>query len=207
MRDSLRRQMRALVPEKTLHKYQKAFLSYGLFTSPDTDSYTDLDSDSILCRNCSHCTDSDSNLDLDLNHYWTHFCRPQRSWAKVMFLQVCVILFTGGVSASVHAGIPHPPGADTPWEQTPHWSRHPPRTKYTPPGLSTPPGTKYTPHGTKYTPMGLSTIPPEADSGIRSTSGRYASYWNAFLLEQMSVPGAESESLSNSVNTPLVVTT
>ena len=38
-----------------------------------------------------------------------------------------------------------------------------------PPGLSTPPGTKYTPPCR------------EADSGIRSTSGRYASYWNAFL--------------------------
>ena len=45
--------------------------------------------------------------------------RPQRSCGKVMFSQVCVILFTGG-SASVHAGIPPwskhhpPPGADTP---------------------------------------------------------------------------------------------
>ena len=40
--------------------------------------------------------------------------------AKVIFLHLFVILFTGGVSASVHAGIPppprsrHPPGADTP---------------------------------------------------------------------------------------------
>ena len=25
-----------------------------------------------------------------------HFYRPQRSWGKVMFLHVCVILFTGG---------------------------------------------------------------------------------------------------------------
>ena len=31
-----------------------------------------------------------------------------------MFLHVSVILLTGGVSASVHAGIQHPP-----WEQTP----------------------------------------------------------------------------------------
>ena len=47
-----------------------------------------------------------------------------------MFLHMSVILFTGE-SASVHAGIAHtsqeqathreqiPPGADTPWEQTP----------------------------------------------------------------------------------------
>ena len=38
-----------------------------------------------------------------------------------------MILFTGGVSASVHAGIP-PPGADTPEEQTP-----PPQSRHTPP--------------------------------------------------------------------------
>ena len=37
--------------------------------------------------------------------------------AKVIFLHLSVILFTGGVSASVHAGI-------TPPEQTPHQSRH-----------------------------------------------------------------------------------
>ena len=64
--------------------------------------------------------------------------------AKIIFLHLSVILFTGGVSASVHAGIQHPPEADTPREQTP--------------------------------PL------PEADSGIRSMSSRYASYWNAFLL-------------------------
>ena len=40
------------------------------------------------------------------------YYRPQRIWPKVMFLQVCVILFTGG-SASVHAGIV-PPGARQP---------------------------------------------------------------------------------------------
>ena len=45
--------------------------------------------------------------------------------AKVIFLHLIVILFTGGGgSASVHAGIPlpgsrHPPGADPPGEQTP----------------------------------------------------------------------------------------
>ena len=45
--------------------------------------------------------------------------------AKVMFLLVSVILLTGGVSASMHAGIP--PGADTALEQTT-------------PGADTPPG-------------------------------------------------------------------
>ena len=83
------------------------------------------------------------------------YYRPQRSWAKVMFLQASVILLTGGgVSASVHAGIP-PPGSRPPLGPDP-------------PGADTPPGTRHPP-------------PPEANSGIRSTSGRYASYWNAFL--------------------------
>ena len=53
-----------------------------------------------------------------------------------MFLQVSVILSTGGgVSASVHAGIPCPLGADT----HPSGSRHPPPEQTTPnPGAETP---------------------------------------------------------------------
>ena len=52
----------------------------------------------------------------------------------------------------------HPPGADTPLEQTP------PREQTAPPQSRHP-------------------LPPprEAYCSIRSTSGRYASYWNAFL--------------------------
>ena len=63
-----------------------------------------------------------------------------------MFSQVCVILFTGGVSASVHAGIHTPPlgadtphGADTPPGADTPWSRHPPGTDTHLPG-SRPPG-------------------------------------------------------------------
>ena len=81
--------------------------------------------------------------------------------AKIMFLHLSVILFTGG-SASVHAGIP-PPRRHAP----PSPEARTPR-KHTPP----PPG-KHAPHPTP---------PPEADSGIRSMSGRYGSYWNAFLF-------------------------
>ena len=79
--------------------------------------------------------------------------RPQRSWAKVMFLQVCVILFTGGVSASVHAGIP-PPWSRHPQEQTPPWEQTPPGAD--PPGADPPdqtPSEPSTPPGTKYTPL------------------------------------------------------
>ena len=65
-----------------------------------------------------------------------------------------------GGSASVHAGMPDPP-------QTRH-----------PPGPDPPrPDTPHTPHWTRE-----QTPPPrEADAGIRSMRGRYASYWNAFL--------------------------
>ena len=77
------------------------------------------------------------------------YYRPQRSWAKVMFLQVCVILFTGrGVCLSAcwdttpqeqtppRSRHP-PPGADTPWEQTPPpQEQTPPRVADTPPEQS-----------------------------------------------------------------------
>ena len=56
--------------------------------------------------------------------------RPQRSWAKVMFLQASVILLTGGCLPQCMLGYTplgadttpqgrHPPGADTPPKQTP----------------------------------------------------------------------------------------
>ena len=130
--------------------------------------------------------------------------RPQRSWAKVMFLQASVILSTGGgVSASVHAGI-HPPRADTPLPEQAPLSRQSPRAdtplgadnplEETPPGADTPwdqtppgvdtPQSRHPPEQTPQSrhPLGTDPPPPGADSGIRSTSGRYASYWNAFLL-------------------------
>ena len=98
--------------------------------------------------------------------------RPQWSWAKVMFLQASVILSTGGgCLPRCMLGYPprtrHPPGADTPQ------SRHPPRAD-TPPEADTPLW-EQTPPRTRHPPW-------EADSGIQSTSGWYASYWNAFLL-------------------------
>ena len=100
------------------------------------------------------------------------FYRSQRSWSKVMFLQASVILLTGGGSASVHAWIPPreevPPmdQAHTPWEETP------------------PPGRRHPSGGD--TPQRR---PPlhRACWEIRSTHGRYASYWNAILLSLNSV--------------------
>ena len=51
--------------------------------------------------------------------------------AKVMFLHLSVILFTGGVSASVHAGIPPAPLPQE--ESSPPGRKHPPRRKHPPP--------------------------------------------------------------------------
>ena len=71
--------------------------------------------------------------------YW-----PQRSWAKVIFLQACVCPQGGGVSASVHAGIPTPPdqappGSTPPRPGTTPGSRHPPDQAHPPPGSRHPP--------------------------------------------------------------------
>ena len=89
-----------------------------------------------------------------------------------MFLQASVILSTGGVCLSAC------------WDATP-WSGHP--QEQTSPEQTSP---------LEQTPL-LGADPPsrhppradpprEADSGIRYTSGRYASYWNAFLFEYVS---------------------
>ena len=102
--------------------------------------------------------------------------------AKVIFLHLSVILFTGGGLPQHMLGHPlqsrHPQSRHPPWEQTPPVptprSRHLP-WEQTPPSLSRHPW--------------ADTPPPEADSSIRSTSGRYASYWNAFLFENISWNG------------------
>ena len=73
--------------------------------------------------------------------------------AKVMFLQVSVILSTGG-------GL----------RRTPPDQGEPPQDQgEPPPEEADPPGPRRTP-------------PREEDCSIRSMSGRYASYWNAFLF-------------------------
>ena len=69
-----------------------------------------------------------------------------------------------------------------------HRGRHPPESRQ-PPG-SRPPGSDPPP-------------PSSAYSEIRATSGRYASYWNAYLLGWISIPGSGSESVFGNVNKPL----
>ena len=96
------------------------------------------------------------------------FYRPQRSCGQGnIFTPVCHSVHRGeGVCLS--ACWDTPPGADTPPGTE---NRHPP-------GADTP--------QSRHTPR---TKPPprEAESSIRSTSGRYASYWNAFLLFFISI--------------------
>ena len=86
-----------------------------------------------------------------------------------------------GVSASVHAGIP-PTRPNTPW------SRHPPRADT--PGAD-PPGSRHPPEQTppqSRHPPGVDTPWCKACWEIWSTCGRYASYWNANLLFEFSLP-------------------
>ena len=83
-----------------------------------------------------------------------------------MFLHVCVILFTGGISGQ---GEPPWAGRTPPWTRQTPWQGEPPLARQTP-------QTRQTPHP-----------PCEADSRIQSTSGRYASYWNAFLFLGISI--------------------
>ena len=107
--------------------------------------------------------------------------------AKVMFLHVSVILSTGGVSPGTTTTPPGPSRPPLDQADTPQTRQTPPRdqadlpwTKQThpPPGLGRP--TSPQPPWDRAEPP-----PPEEDCSIRSMSGRYASYWNAFLFGQI----------------------
>ena len=115
-----------------------------------------------------------------------------------MFLHVCVILFTGGVSGQTspepgrppQQGEPPRPGRP-PWDQadTPPDQADPPGLGRPPPGPGKPPPppTRQTPPRDQADPLQTRQTPPpprrEEDCSIRSMSGRYASYWNAFLFQ------------------------
>ena len=99
----------------------------------------------------------------------THYYRPQTKFAKVMFLHLSVILFTVGVSASVHAGI------HTPRQQTP-----PPREADTPPQADTPPR-KQTPPQEADTPLGSKHRSPCA---VHATGMYTCYYYVYFILRQ-----------------------
>ena len=95
----------------------------------------------------------------------------KRSYGKVMFLHLSVILFTGGGSAQ-------PPGCRPPLDSDP-----PPMQTLLdadPPGCGPPNADSPSPGRIQHPP------PPRYMGyyGIRPTDGRYASYWNAFLLNE-----------------------
>ena len=130
---------------------------------------------------------------------------------KNMFLHLCVCP-QGGGSASVHAGIQpldqappwtrHPPGADTPLEpDTPRRGTPPDQAPFldqaptgpgtpmnqAPPGPGTPLMDQALPPSRPFTPRPGTLPGPDTPPGNRHPPdgyccGRYASYWNAFLL-------------------------
>ena len=122
------------------------------------------------------------------------FLPPATKLGKVMFSQACVILFTGGdvcLSAC--------------WDTTPPRSRHPTRSSHPPPEQTPPTPPEQTLSPWEQTPPEqtppLEQTPPSrhpppsrqppqrrACWEIRSTRGRYASYWNAILFRMPFLP-------------------
>ena len=105
----------------------------------------------------------------------TYLLPANKVWGKVIFLHLSVILFTP--LDQVHPlGQVHPP------------DQVPPRTRYTPwdqvhsPGPGTPPWDQVHPLGPGTPPWDQVHPPSSACWEIWTTSGRYASYWNVFLL-------------------------
>ena len=124
----------------------------------------------------------------EFNQFVLNFYRRQWSCGQGnIFTPVCHSVHRGGVCLSAcwdttyppsrHPS-PPPPGVDTPREADTPRSRHPPGAdtarEADTPGSRHPPWEQTPPE---------SSSPPGADSGIRSMSGRYASYWNVFLYK------------------------
>ena len=109
---------------------------------------------------CSYCA---------LNTQNTVYYRPQRTCGKVMFSQASVILFTGGACIPACTGQTPPGRHPTPlpsacWDTPAPPGQTPPCPVHA--GIHTPP---------------LSSACWDTSPGGHC-SGRYASYWNAFLL-------------------------
>ena len=99
--------------------------------------------------------------------------RPQRSCGQGnVFTGVCLSTGGGGCLPQCMLGCHTPPGMENPpWMENPPRWRTPPMENPLPPRWRNPPRMEKRP-------------PREADSSIWSTSGRYASYWNAFLFHK-----------------------
>ena len=103
------------------------------------------------------------------------FYRQQTKFANVMFLHLSVILFRGGLRYHPPR-TRHPPGPDTPQDQT-HPGPDTPQSRQ--PQDQAPPRTRHTPRDQAH-PPGPGTPLPESRDGY--CCGRYASSWNAFLF-------------------------
>ena len=140
------------------------------------------------------------------------YYRPKRSFGQGnIFTPVCHSVHRGGVGGGFLLARPplawrpprsrHPPRWRTPPDGDPPGWRTPPDGEpprmenpldgeppqmENPPGWRTPPRWKVPLPRMENPPNGGTpprwSPPPEADSGIRSAIGRYASYWNAFLF-------------------------
>ena len=142
------------------------------------------------------------NIQCHQNHKFTTSLPSATKLRRLCFYRRLSVHRGVGVSASVHAGIPHSPrsrqppgadtpkGADTPRSDTPQ-SRHPPGSRH-PPVADTPWGAD---PREQTTPWGADTHPPEQTPPREQTTppryshccGRYASYWNAFLFKNKTV--------------------
>ena len=118
----------------------------------------------------------------DVNIRFTCY-RPQRSLRRLCFY-TCLSFCPrrGGLPQCMLGSHPHPLGADIPhqeqtslWEQTPRSRQLPPPDQAPLPRSRHPPTRAGTPRS-RHTPRS------SACWEKRSTSGRYASYWNAILF-------------------------
>ena len=109
--------------------------------------------------------------------------RPQMKFAKVMFSQVSVCPRRGGGCLPLVEGgsATHTPGQTPPQADTPSWADTPPGQ--TLPRRHTPVGRHHPPPSACWDTHPLPSACWDTPPGIRSTSGRYASHWNAFLFQ------------------------
>ena len=128
--------------------------------------------------------------DIRVSWFYCWFLPPANEVCECyVFIPVCHSVHRGWGDCPVYAGI-HTPREQTPprskqsWEHTPPGadtpqSRHPPRADIPP--EKTPPGSRHPPG--EDTPLLGADIPLHSGCWeIRATSGRYASYWNAYLF-------------------------
>ena len=133
---------------------------------------------------------SQLNFDIDFIQY---LLPPANEvWDKVIFLHLFVILFTGGGGVCLSAcwdttprTLHHPPTMPprTMNPPPPPGTMHPSRTMRTHPQDYAPPGTMHPPQDHAPPPQDHAPLQCRACWEIQSTRGRYASYWNAILLD------------------------